>query len=59
MGLRGMIRDAISIYIGWLLINDALGFVELSSLQLGFSGSFLLFFSIWFFLERFGVIPKL
>ncbi len=59
MGLRGMVRDAISIYIGWLLINDALGFVELSSLQLGFVGLFLLFFSIWFFLERFGVIPKL
>ena len=59
MGLRGMIRDAVSIYIGWLLLNDALGFMELSSMQLGFSGIFLLFFSIWFFLERFGLIPKL
>jgi len=59
VGFRGIIRDGVSIYIGWLLLSDALGFVALSQLQLGFSGVFLLFFSIWFFLERFGVIPKL
>jgi hypothetical protein len=59
MGIRGMVRDAIYIYFAWMLINSVIIDIPLTVPQTLLMAGVLLFFSIWFFLERFGVIPKL
>lgn len=59
MGIRGMVRDAIYIYFAWVLINSVITSIPLTMGQMLLMASILLFFSVWFFLERFGILPKM
>ena len=59
MGLRGIIRDGIYIYLALLILNSIITAVPLTVFQLIGIAGVLLFFSIWFFLERFGILPRM
>lgn len=59
MALRGFIRDIICLYIGFQLLSHGLNNIPLSKGQSLFFGIFLLFFSVWFILERVGILPKM
>ena len=58
MGFRGVVRDILSIYLGYKLILVWLFGVEFSS-DIGIIGLILLIIAIWFIFERVGVLPKL
>jgi len=58
MALRGIIRDIISIYIGFHLLIAAVTGDCLSSETLLLYALGILIFSLWFTLERIGIIPK-
>lgn len=53
-----MVRDAIYIYFAWMLINSVITQIPLTVAQTLLMAGVLLFFSVWFFLERFGILPK-
>jgi len=59
MGIRGLIRDIISIYFGIQIILLVLQDKIPTKLQLLMYAAFLLFFSLWFLMERLGLLPKL
>ncbi|OIN86366.1 MAG: hypothetical protein CO092_04260 [Candidatus Aenigmarchaeota archaeon CG_4_9_14_3_um_filter_37_18] len=59
MGVRGVIRDIISIYFGIQIILLVLHDKVPTKGQLLLYAAFLLFFSIWFLMERIGLFPKL
>ena len=59
MGVRGFIRDIIFIYFGFQLLINGLRGIPISKGQSLLLAVFLLFFSVWFMLERVGIIPKL
>ena len=59
MGLRGIVRDGIYIYIALLILSSVVTGVPLTVFQLIGIAATLLFFSIWFFLERLGILPKM
>jgi len=59
MGARGIIRDIIGIYAGFVLLSYASLGNEISKGAAFWLGLFFLVFSVWFLLERIGVIPKL
>ncbi len=56
MGIRGVIRDIIGIYIGFRLMQ-AIWF-GIPNHHAFLFGAIIFFFSVWFMLERFGIIPK-
>lgn len=54
MGLRGLVRDLIGIYVGVKLI---LGIIfPISNYELVILGFITMFFSVWFTIERLGII---
>ena len=59
MGVRGVIRDLISIYFGIQIVLLVLQDKVPTKGQLLLYATFLLFFSIWFLMERVGLFPKL
>ena len=59
MGVRGIIRDIIGIYIGYKLLVHAIEGIPPSSDQLILYALGLLLFSVWFMLERIGLLPKI
>jgi hypothetical protein len=59
MGLRGIVRDGIYIYLALLILNSVITAVPLTVFQLIGIAGVLLFFSIWFFLERFCIVPRM
>lgn len=59
MGFRGIIRDLLSIYIGYEIIK---GYIYKNfdfSLTLLIATLALFILSIWFILERIGILPKI
>jgi len=57
MGVRGFIRDLISIYLGYEIIRGYIvGEFSMTNISIGVIIMFLL--SIWFILERVGILPK-
>jgi len=58
MAFRGPIRDILSIYLGYKVITIWLFKAELTT-NVGFAALLLLLISVWFVLERVGIIPKL
>ena len=54
MGLRGLIRDLIGIYVGARLILSIIFPIDYSELVI--LGFITLFFSVWFTIERLGLI---
>jgi len=59
MGFRGIIRDILGIYIGYKLLACVITDTLPSPDQLILYAAALLIFSIWFMLERIGLLPKL
>ena len=58
MGVRGVIRDILVIYLGLLLIRVWIFKAPFTN-YIGFLVIILMLLSLWFFLERFGILPKL
>lgn len=58
MGLRGIIRDILSIYIGFKLIVIWIFKTQLTS-DIVIVSAVLLLIAIWFILERIGILPQL
>jgi len=59
MGFRGFIRDIVAIYIGYMLVSSVVMNSPLHKNMLLMYGIFLLLFSVWFMVERIGILPKL
>ena len=57
MGIRGIIRDIISIYLGVEIIRGYL-FGQFFMLNISVAGMALFVLAVWFLLERFSVLPK-
>ncbi|HLD49364.1 MAG TPA: hypothetical protein VJB11_03295 [archaeon] len=57
MGIRAFIRDIIALYVGFRLLAAGLG-SELSRNDMLVFGIVLFVFSLWFLLERIGILPK-
>ena len=57
--IRGIIRDVIGIYIGFKLLMHAYEGIPPSSEQMMLYALGLLIFSVWFMLERIGLLPKI
>ena len=57
MSVRGFIRDIISIYLGYEVIR---GYVtgSFATTNIYIAALVLFAFSVWFVLERIGVLPK-
>lgn len=58
MGIRGIIRDLVSIYLGFEIMR---GYVsgEFLMLNISVAGMVLFGLAVWFLLERFGALPRL
>jgi hypothetical protein len=54
MGVRGLIRDLLGVYIGFRIIISPL--IKLSINELVLSGFIIFGFSFWFTLERVGIL---
>jgi putative effector of murein hydrolase LrgA (UPF0299 family) len=59
MGLRGLIRDMVGIYLGFEIIKGAITKHFEITVPIIVCGAVLLTFGIWFILERLGILPKL
>jgi hypothetical protein len=59
MGLRGLIRDVIGIYLGFEIIKGAVTKNFEITMPIIACATILLAFGIWFILERIGLLPKL
>ncbi len=57
MGIRGLVKDIVLIYLGVKLLGVWI-FHHAFTFKIGFLVLFMLGTSIWFSLERFGIIPK-
>ena len=57
MGIRAFIRDIITLYVGFRLLAAAFG-SELTKNDMLIFGLLLFIFSLWFLLERIGILPK-
>ncbi|MBW2970859.1 hypothetical protein KY320_01730 [Candidatus Woesearchaeota archaeon] len=57
MGVRGVVRDIVFIYLGVRLLGVWLFDAPFTN-TLGVLVVLLLLTSVWFFLQRFGVLPK-
>ncbi len=55
MGLRGFLRDALSLYLGYKIIGMWLFGSALSS-NVGYAAVALLLLTIWFIFEKLGVL---
>lgn len=59
MGIRGLIRDIIGIYLGLEIIRSFVYKNSQLSVAVVVAAVILLALSIWFVLERFGALPRL
>ncbi|MCW1296750.1 MAG: hypothetical protein OH319_03660 [Candidatus Parvarchaeota archaeon] len=57
MGIRGFIKDVLSMYVAVIIIISIIT-NNYDKIKLLVSALLLLFFSTWFMLERFGIIEK-
>ena len=58
MVLRGFAKNILCVYIGYKLLSSALNGIALSDGEIMTYGILLLFFSIWYLLEKIGLIPR-
>ena len=58
MGVRGIIRDVLGIYLGIMVTKDYLTGSSVDVCTL-FAAIVLLLFGIWFILERIHLLPKI
>ncbi len=59
MGVRGLVRDVLSIYLGYKLLSCYLS-NACKGIEVGvfIAAVILLILAVWFLLERVGVLPK-
>jgi hypothetical protein len=55
---RGIVRDLIGIYLGYEIVKGILFKNFTITLPVAISGILLLILSLWFVLERIGILPK-
>lgn len=55
MGLRGFLRDGLSLYLGYKIIGMWIFSTPLSS-NVGYAAVALILITIWFVLEKFGIL---
>ena len=58
MAFRGRIKDIVSIYLGYKVIAMWIFNAEMTT-NVGLAAFVVLGLSVWFMLERVGIIPKL
>ena len=58
MGIRGIVRDIIGIYVGYEIVRAFVSNNFVFGRGVLIAGALLFVFGIWFLLERFGVVPK-
>ena len=59
MGIRGVIRDIVGIYLGFEIVRGYLSHNFTLTPYILIAGLVLLILGLWFVLERIGIIPKL
>lgn len=57
MGVRGIIRDIVSLYLGFEIIRGYFS-GEFAILNISIVGMVLFGLALWFMLERIGVLPR-
>lgn len=57
MGVRGVIRDIVSLYLGFEIMRGYLS-GEFAMLSISVAGMVLFGLALWFLLERVGVLPR-
>jgi len=57
MGVRSVIRDLVALYLGYEIIKIWLFDSEFTSI-IGILAIILIFFTVWFLLEKMGILPK-
>jgi hypothetical protein len=58
MGLRGILRDILSIYVCIIVFGNLISGNMKADLTFGLATLALFILSIWFLLERIGIVPK-
>ena len=58
MGIRGIARDIIGIYVGFEIVRAFATNSFVFGRSFLIAGALLLLFGIWFLLERVGIVPK-
>jgi hypothetical protein len=58
MGIRGIIRDIVSVYLGFEIMRGYLT-GEFYMLSISVAGMVLFGLALWFLLERTGILPRL
>ena len=58
MVLRGFVKNILCVYIGYKLLISAINGVSLADSEIMTFAVILLFFSIWYLLEKIGLIPR-
>jgi hypothetical protein len=59
VGIRGVIRDIIGIYLGFEIVRGAIYGNFTVTTPILIAGIALLVLGIWFILERIGILPQL
>ena len=59
MGIRSVIRDIISIYLGYKILKGYIVGEFSITTNIFIAALLVLLFSVWFLLEKIGVIPKI
>jgi len=59
MGLKSTIRDIIFLYIAYVLIKSGIFNEKISNFNLILFGLIIAMFTVWFILEKLGIIPRI
>jgi lipopolysaccharide export LptBFGC system permease protein LptF len=58
MGIRSLIRDVLAIYISFFIFQNIINGKIKAELSIILASLFLFLLTIWFLLEKIGIIPK-
>lgn len=58
MGIRSLIRDVLAIYLSFFIFQNIINGKIKAELTIILASLFLFLLTIWFLLEKIGIIPK-
>jgi lipopolysaccharide export LptBFGC system permease protein LptF len=58
MGIRSLIRDVLAIYLSFFIFQNIINGKIKAELSIILASLFLFLLTIWFLLEKIGIIPK-
>jgi lipopolysaccharide export LptBFGC system permease protein LptF len=58
MGIRSLIRDVLAIYLSFFIFQNIINGKIKAELSITLASLFLFLLTIWFLLEKIGIIPK-